>query len=138
MVSIIIVTATRFLFPLLLTFSLFVLLRGHDEPGGGFVGGLIAASAYGLYFLAFGVVSAKRTLRIPPLKLYSTGLLIAFISALLPLYFGEQFMTGVWSEYKYPIFGKIGTPLLFDIGVYLLVLGIVLEIIFALAEEDLQ
>jgi multicomponent Na+:H+ antiporter subunit B len=136
--SIIIATATRYLFPLLLTFSLFVLLRGHNEPGGGFVGGLVAASAYALYFLAFGVESAKKTLKIPPIKLVATGLSIALTSAVLPLFFGKQFMTGMWSDYKFPIFGKIGTPFLFDIGVYVLVIGIVLQIIFALAEEDTQ
>lgn len=138
MSSIIIATAARYLFPLLLTFSLFVLLRGHNEPGGGFVGGLIAASAYGLYFLAFGVDSAKKMLKVQPIKLIAAGLCTSLFSAVIPLFFGAQFMTGVWSENKFPIFGKIGTPLLFDIGVYILVLGIVLEIIFSLAEEDKQ
>lgn len=136
--SIIIATATRYLFPLLLTFSLFVLLRGHNEPGGGFVGGLVAASAYALYFLAFGVESAKKTLKVHPVKLVAAGLSITLASAVLPLFFGKQFMTGIWCDYHLPIFGKVGTPFMFDIGVYVLVIGIVLEIIFALAEEDTQ
>lgn len=138
MSSIIIATATRYLFPLLLTFSFFVLLRGHNEPGGGFIGGLIAASAYGLYFLAFGVASARKTLKMQPIKLVATGLAIALTSALIPLLFDKTVMTGVWSDATVPIFGKVGTPLMFDVGVYILVLGIVLEILFSLAEGDLQ
>lgn len=136
--TIIIATATRYLFPLLLTFSFFVLLRGHNEPGGGFVGGLIAASAYGLYFLAFGVASARKTLKVQPIKLVAAGLAVALTSAVIPLLFGKTVMTGVWSDITMPIFGKVGTPLMFDVGVYILVLGIVLEILFSLAEEDRQ
>ncbi|NMB80420.1 MAG: Na+/H+ antiporter subunit B [Ignavibacteria bacterium] len=134
--SIILSTAVKYLIPLLLVFSFFLLLRGHNEPGGGFVGGLIAAAAYAIYTIANGVENAKQFLRIEPLFLIALGLLIALVSGLISLFAGEIFMTGLWMKNEIPVIGKIGTPILFDVGVYFLVLGIVTKIIFPLAEED--
>lgn len=134
--SIILSTAVKYLIPLLLIFSFFLLLRGHNEPGGGFVGGLIAAAAYALFTIANGVEDAKKFLRIEPLILIAIGLMLALISGLISLFYGEIFMTGLWLKNEVPVIGKIGTPFLFDVGVYFLVLGIVTKIIFALAEED--
>lgn len=134
--SIILSTAVKYLIPLLLIFSFFLLLRGHNEPGGGFVGGLIAAAAYALFTIANGVEDAKKFLRIEPLFLIAIGLSLALISGLISLFYGEIFMTGLWMKNEVPVIGKIGTPFLFDVGVYFLVLGIVTKIIFALAEED--
>lgn len=136
MFSIILSTASRYLLPLLLIFSFFLLLRGHNEPGGGFVGGLVAAAAYALYFIANGVDEAKKLLKAEPIKLIAIGLLLAVISTLPSLLMDKNFMTGVWLDTNFPVIGKIGTPLIFDVGVYLLVLGIALKIIFSLAEED--
>jgi multicomponent Na+:H+ antiporter subunit B len=119
----------------MLIFSFFLLLRGHNHPGGGFVGGLVAASAFVLYAIANGVVDARRLLRTDPLNIIRTGLLIALISAVISLIFGEIFFTGLWLEEEIPVIGKLGTPLIFDLGVYLLVIGIVTKIIFPLFEE---
>ena len=69
MVSIILATASRYLLPLMLIFSFFLLLRGHNEPGGGFVGGLVAAAAYALYLIANGIEEAKKLLKTEPIKL---------------------------------------------------------------------
>lgn len=132
--SLILSTATRYILPLLLLFSLFLLLRGHNEPGGGFVGGLVAAAAFALYAIAYGVRTARRVLGVDPRTLIGVGLLVALGSGVLGLALGAPFMTGLWSEYAVPILGKVGTPLLFDIGVYLVVIGVTLTIIFALAE----
>lgn len=134
--SIILSTAVKYLIPILLIFSFFLLLRGHNEPGGGFVGGLIAAAAYALFTIANGVEDAKKFLRLEPLFLIAIGLSLALISGLISLCYGEIFMTGLWLKNEIPVIGKIGTPFLFDVGVYFLVLGIVTKIIFALAEED--
>lgn len=136
MFSIILSTASKYLLPLMLIFSFFLLLRGHNEPGGGFVGGLVAAAAYALYLIANGIEEAKKLLRAEPIKLIALGLFLALISAFIPVFIGQDFMTGVWIENKFPVIGKVGTPLLFDLGVYFLVIGIVLKIIFSLAEED--
>jgi multicomponent Na+:H+ antiporter subunit B len=120
----------------MLIFSFFLLLRGHNEPGGGFVGGLVAAAAYALYLIANGLDNAKKLLRIEPIYLIAFGLLLAIISAILSVFSGEEFMTALWTKNDIPALGKVGTPLLFDLGIYFLVLGIVLKIIFSLAEED--
>ena len=136
MYSIILSTASSYLLLLLLMFSAFLLLRGHNEPGGGFVGGLVAAAAYALYFIANGIDAAQRIVRLEPQRIITAGLLLAIVSTIPSLVTGEQFMTGTWFDTGVPLIGKVGTPLLFDLGVYFLVLGITLQIIFSLAEED--
>jgi len=136
MYSVILKTATKYLLPLMLIFSFFLLLRGHNEPGGGFVGGLVAASAYALMVIAVGVKNAKKELKVEPMNFIISGLAIAFASGLPALFLGKNFMTGLWSDTKFPVIGKLGTPLIFDVGVFLLVLGITVKIIFTLAEEE--
>lgn len=135
MTSLILRTATRYLLPLLLLLSVYLLLRGHNEPGGGFVGGLVAASAFSLYTIAYGVGETLRTSRFEPRLLISLGLLTAAVSGFLPLMLGKPFMTGIWTDRVFPVIGKVGTPLVFDMGVYGVVIGVVLMIIFAVAEE---
>lgn len=133
--SLILATAIRLFLPLMLLFSLFLLLRGHNEPGGGFVGGLVVAAAFALYTLAHGEKEGRRMLRVDPLRLVVTGLLISLTSGLLPLLSGRPFLTGLWSRSPVAVIGHAGTPLLFDCGVYLLVAGMALLIIFNLMEE---
>ncbi|SNB46889.1 Na+/H+ antiporter subunit B [Geobacter sp. DSM 9736] len=135
MQSLILSTTSRLLLPLLVLFSLFLLLRGHNEPGGGFSGGLVAAAAFALDALAHGVRSARRTLGIDPLFLVSWGLLVALTAGVLPLASGLPFLTGLWIETGIPGIGAVGTPLLFDFGVYLVVTGMVLLVVFSLMEE---
>ncbi|MGA7954292.1 MAG: Na+/H+ antiporter subunit B [Gloeobacterales cyanobacterium] len=134
--SIILTTATRYLLPLMLLFSIFLLMRGHNDPGGGFVGGLMAASSFALYTLAYGLTEAKQLFRIDPRTLIGVGLLVSMSSGLFSLLVGQPFMTAFWSLQEIPVLGKAGTPLLFDVGVYLVVLGITLTIIFALADLE--
>ncbi len=135
--SLILRTATRFLLPLLLLFSLFLLLRGHNSPGGGFVGGLVAAAAFALYALAFDVAAARQLLRIDPRQLIAVGLLVALASGMVAWLAREPFMTGQWSYITVLGIGPVplGTPLIFDLGVYLVVVGVMLTIILSLAEE---
>lgn len=130
-------TASKYILPLMIVFSLFLLLRGHNLPGGGFTGGLTAAAAYTLFAIAHGVEEAKRLLRVEPLYLIASGLSVAILSGLVAWAMGDTFMTGQWSKASYPIIGKLGTPLIFDFGVYFVVIGIVLKIIFTLGEEEL-
>jgi multicomponent Na+:H+ antiporter subunit B len=137
MSSLILQTATRLLLTLLLLFSLFLLLRGHNEPGGGFVAGLVASGAFVLYAIAYDVKSAQRALRFQPHIFIATGLLLAMASGLLSLFTGEPFLTGQWVAWQFSGSEAIGlgTPLLFDLGVYVVVIGVTLGIIFSLAEE---
>lgn len=125
-------TAARLLMPLLLLFSVFLLLRGHNEPGGGFVGGLVAAAAFSLYGIAFGVERARRALLVRPLTLLGAGLLIAAVSGFPAVVRGYPFLTAIWTSR--PV--NIGTPVVFDVGVFLVVTGVALMMIFSLAEES--
>ena len=136
MESIVLRTATRYLLPLMLLFSVFALLRGHNEPGGGFVGGLVASTAFALYAIGYGVASARELLQISSRRLIGVGLLVAAFSGLIGMIGGDPFMTARWDTREIPVVGKLGTPLLFDIGVYLVVIGITLTIIFALVEAE--
>lgn len=135
MKSLILSTTARALLPLLLLFSLFQLVRGHNEPGGGFIGGLVAAAAFVLYAIAYNVPAARKALRISPRVLIAVGLFVALGSGIVSLFLGQPFLTGQWGSTPLPIIGKLGTPLIFDIGVFLTVVGSVLTIIFAAMEE---
>jgi multicomponent Na+:H+ antiporter subunit B len=137
MISLILRTATKYLMPLLLMFSLFLLLRGHNEPGGGFDAGLVAAAAFALYALAAGVPAARRALQIDLHIFIGTGLVLALATGFFPMFLGLPFLTGVWGKFSLPRLGQveIGSPIFFDIGVFLVVLGVALLIIFSLAEE---
>lgn len=133
--SVVLPLAARYLMPLLLIFSIFLLLRGHNEIGGGFVGGLVAASAFMLYAIANSPEDARRVMPVEPPALIFSGLLVALSSGLVSLVAGKPFMTGMWLPQPLPVLGKVGTPVLFDVGVYLLVIGISLHILLSLAEE---
>ena len=138
MTSIILRTATRYMFPPLLVFSFYLLLRGHHYPGGGFVGGLFAGSAFALYALAFNVASARKLLRFDPRDVTAVGLAVALASGIPALFSGQAFLSGTW--WKIPIRPgvviDVGSPLIFDIGVYLVVLGVLLTLVFSLGEEE--
>jgi len=134
--SLILRTATRLLLPLMLLLSLYILLRGHNEPGGGFVGGLIASAAYTLYVIAYNVGEARLSIRVRTATIIAVGLLIGLIAASLPLLVGKPFFTSLWLDRPLPVLGKVGTPTLFDSGVYLVVLGVTMRIIFAMAQLE--
>jgi multicomponent Na+:H+ antiporter subunit A len=125
-------TGARYLIPLLLLFAVFLVARGHNEPGGGFVGGLVAAAAIALYLIAYGVHRARQLLWVKPMSLLAAGLSIAVLSGVPGVVMGEPFMTAQWM--LEPI--AVGTPMLFDLGVFLVVSGVVLMMIFSLAEES--
>jgi len=134
--SIILRVAVRVLFPMLLAASLLSLFRGHNEPGGGFIGGLVAASAFILVTLSGGVEAGERHLRFRPLQFIGAGLSLAFLAAVVPLPFGYAFFEALWMDLHIPIIGKPGTPVLFDLGVYLVVIGVVCKIVFSIADDD--
>jgi multicomponent Na+:H+ antiporter subunit B len=137
MTSLILRTAALFLLPLLLLFSVFLLVRGHHEPGGGFSGALVASAAFVLYRFAFGREEVRRVLPVDARALIGTGLLVAIAGGSAALFAGRPLMTGLWWQVPIPGVGALdlGTPLLFDLGVYLTVVGVALSIILPLAEE---
>lgn len=126
--------AGRALSWLLLVASLVILWRGHNQPGGGFVGGLVAALSFALRALAHGVGTAERVLRVSPLMLVGAGMVCALMSGLPGMIGGAPYMTHLWWE-PGGWLPKLGTTLLFDIGVYLVVLGAVLCFLFGLQRE---
>jgi len=131
--SVILRTATRILVSLMLLFSIFVMIRGHNEPGGGFVGGLIASTGLALFTLAYGPAAVRRAMYIDPRFIAMVGLGTAVIAGLIGLIWGHAFMKGMWAE----VAGiPLGTPVLFDLGVYLVVIGAVMTLILAMEEED--
>lgn len=135
--SLILRVATRLLVPLLLLFSVFMLLRGHSHPGGGFVGGLIAGSAFVLYAFSRGTGAAQHMLRTAPQTLLGVGLACALGSGVLALLQGKAFLTGLWTEISLPggAHVSLGSTLLFDIGVFLVVIGTVLLMVFSVEER---
>ena len=137
MTSPILSVVSRFMLPLLLLFSLFLLLRGHNEPGGGFAGGLVASTAFILYAIAYGVTSSRAILRLDTQTIIGLGLLLAIVAGVLPMLTGAPFLTGLWGYLPLPglLRVEVGTPLLFDIGVYLVVIGVTLMIILPLMEQ---
>lgn len=137
MKSLILRTTTRYLLPLLILFSVFLLIQGHHHPGGGFVGGLVAASAIGLSGLAFNVPHALRIIAIQPQHLIGVGLLVVIGTGLVGVVQREPFLKGVWTTVNAGPIGRIelGTPLFFDIGVYLVVIGVTVTILLTFAEE---
>lgn len=122
----------------MLLLSLLLLFRGHNEPGGGFVGGLVVATAFILHALAQNVAAARRAMPASPKTLVATGLGVALSSGLVGVVGGKPYLTGEWATFAMPVLGKVtfGTPLLFDVGVYLVVAGVVLAIAFAMLEDD--
>lgn len=118
---------------LLTLVSLVLLWRGHNLPGGGFIGGLVAATGLVLLALGFGVPLVRRLLRVSPAWLVGAGLACALGAGLLGLLAGEAFLTGLWAA---PAGLPLGTPLLFDVGVFLTVLGAVLHMLFRLLESE--
>ena len=116
--------------------SLAILLRGHNAPGGGFVGGLAAAAGLAVYAMAAGVAATRRALRVNPLAIAGAGVLLALLSGLPSLLAGTPYLTGFWAEIGSGEGGfSLSTPLVFDIGVYLAVFGAFAAIALALEED---
>jgi multicomponent Na+:H+ antiporter subunit B len=131
--SVILRTMAPFLTVLMIVFSVFVLLRGHNAPGGGFIGGLLAAAAIALYALAFGVEATRRALKAHPMTIAGGGLLLSTVSGFVSWLAGKPFMTGLW----FNVAGvDLSTVMSFDLGVYLVVLGAFSTILLALEERE--
>jgi multicomponent Na+:H+ antiporter subunit B len=180
--TIILSIAIRLLIPLFLFFSLYILFRGHNHPGGGFIGGLIGSIGFIFHAMVHGPQHTVNTflrfnfygyqlqptqsrsiylmrmmrvnrwrkrkrhylerrnrnrslIHIEPIDLIAAGLFISSISGMLGLFLQKPYMAAQWLNIYLPFLGRPGTPLLFDIGVYVLVMGVVLKITFVMSEE---
>ncbi|WPP52155.1 Na+/H+ antiporter subunit B [Catalinimonas niigatensis] len=134
--SIILATAIRLLIPVFLLFSVYLFFRGHDEPGGGFIAALVTSIGFLFHMIA---LSKKETMKLYGVSTYALmglGLGAVLLSAVLPLLLGYNLLEAQWLNFELPFIGKLGTPILFDLGVYLLVLGVILTIAFTLFEDE--
>lgn len=135
--SVLLQTTTRLAYPGIVTFSLFMFFRGHNHPGGGFVGGLIASAGILLVYIAFGMREGDRIYGFNYRIVASVGLLCAAAAGLLPMFAGRPFLTSMFGSIDVPVVGtlQLSTVLLFDFGVFLVVLGTVVGIVKVLVLE---
>ncbi len=136
MSSFILSVANRILVGLILVFSVYLLFRGHNAPGGGFSAALVAATGFSLFAIAEGPQPVRQALRVDPLVLTAWGLLLAIASGAVAVVTGQPYLTGLWWPTD-SVTGTptIGTPLVFDIGVFLVVLGTLLTLVLYLEES---
>jgi multicomponent Na+:H+ antiporter subunit A len=134
--SLILATSVDVIFPTALVFSLFLLFAGHNAPGGGFVGGLVAGAAFVLRYVDAGPRDVPDSRRFPGVLLGS-GLAIAIFSGTIGWLTGGDFLQGVKMSVDVPLAGtvKASSALVFDIGVYLIVVGLVRTVISVLGGE---
>jgi multisubunit Na+/H+ antiporter MnhB subunit len=138
MTSLLLQTSTRLIFPLTLIFAMYVAIKGHNEPGGGFIGGLMASVAFLLYRMAFGRGALLRLLPLHPRVLVSIGLAIALLTGLVPMLFGKAFLTSAVIDELAIGFGQtihFASAVFFDAGVLLVVVGVTVGMIQRLSEE---
>jgi len=131
-------TVAPILTSLMVIYSIIVLLSGHNQPGGGFIGGLIAASAFALYGIACGVGPVRRALYFHPISISGFGMFLAALSGVPSLIKQVPYLTGLWwfPEIAKGVELPLSTPLIFDIGVWLVVVGSLVCIALALEEKD--
>ncbi len=133
--SLIVQTTARALVPAILVCAAALFLRGHHLPGGGFSAGLLVVAASALLLLAFGSERVRETLRTPARALLAGGLALALLSGLIGAAAGEAFLTGVWSAVPFGAdLVKVGTPLVFDAGVLLVVTGFGVNLLLMIEE----
>jgi multicomponent Na+:H+ antiporter subunit A len=135
--SLIIETGTRAIFHTILLFSLYLLFAGHNRPGGGFVGGLTAGAACVLVYAALGARGLGVAVPVRPETLLGAGILLAGGTGVAALLTGAEFLTSAAAEIPVPVIGEIHVTsvLVFDIGVYAVVVGLVLSLLSTLGAE---
>lgn len=130
--SVILKTTALLMVGVIIVFAAYLLLRGHHEPGGGFAGALVAATAFALFGIAEGPDKVRRAVRVRPAVIAMAGLAMAGAAGLPGLLAAAPFLTGIWWNITSDI--AVGTPILFDIGVFLAVFGAILAVLLALEE----
>jgi len=141
--SILVDVVTRLLFPSMMLLSAYFFFSGHNAPGGGFAGGLVAALALTLRYLAGGRSEAEETLPVHPGKVLGIGIMFTTASAVAPMFFGMPPLTSSYAEFSVPLIGDVTVPsaLIFDAGVYIIVVGLIMHVLASMGayldrEED--
>ncbi len=130
----------RLLFPVIAMMAVFLFMRGHDLPGGGFIAGLTFAIAFIVQYMAGGARWVEARLRVLPVRWIGAGLLIAAATGTGAVWFGRPFLTSAFAYVELPVLGKVpmASALLFDLGVFALVLGATVLVLIALAHQSLR
>ena len=141
--SILVDVVTRLLFPSMMLLSAYFFFSGHNAPGGGFAGGLVAALALTLRYLAGGRREAEETLPVHPGKVLGIGIMFTTAAAVAPMFFGMPPLTSAYAEFDVPLIGDVTVPsaLIFDAGVYIIVVGLIMHVLASMGayldrEED--
>ncbi len=136
--SIILQIAARYLKWILIVFAVLALLRGHNHPGGGFIGGLMAGLAIVYRSFAYNAFQIKEELKDRPERYIALGLSVILLSFVPSLIKNATLMTGLWFTIPLPFNEelKLGTPFLFDIGVFFTVIGVTLMFVFSLTQKS--
>ena len=136
--SLILETGVGALFHTALLFSVFLLFAGHNAPGGGFVGGLVAGAAFVLRYVEGGAPAVERASPVSSSALIGTGLTVAVTTGVASWLGGKQFLESAKVELDLPLLGpvKVTSALAFDMGVYLVVVGLVVGMLTSLGNED--
>lgn len=132
--SVILETATRIVFHVMILLSLYLLFAGHNQPGGGFAGGLALGLALLARYLAGGAYELDRAAPVSAGAILGAGLVVSVVSALTPLAFGGSVLQSAAFDFTLPLWGEVHlvTALAFDIGVYLIVIGLALDVVRSL------
>lgn len=130
-------TITRVVSFIVLSFSIYLFFAGHNAPGGGFIGGLMMAGALVLLYVSFDVEKIKKVIPFDYTAIIGWGLLIAILTGLNSLLFGDAFLTQYFDYYQIPVIGEVEltTALPFDLGIYLVVVAVALITILSIAED---
>lgn len=131
-------TVTKVVTFIILMFAVHIFFAGHYTPGGGFVGGLLTASAIVLLMLAFGIKTVKKIIPVNYVVMTSVGLLLAIATAAASIVFDVPFFTHAYDYFNLPLFGEtsLHSAMLFDAGVYLVVVGVTMTIIQTIGEDE--
>jgi len=130
----------NWLFPVVIVVAIYMFLRGHDLPGGGFIAGIIMSLAFILQYIAGGTRWVEDRLRILPMLWIGWGLLLALLTGLGAMALGAPFLTSAFAYADLPLIGKVpmATALLFDLGVFALVVGATVLMLIALAHQSIR
>ncbi|GLO67798.1 Na(+)/H(+) antiporter subunit B [Oceanobacillus kimchii] len=135
--NVILRTVAKLVSFIILTLAVYLFLSGHHSPGGGFIGGLVLASALVLLFIVYDIETIRNALPFDFKKVAAFGAFLSVGTGLGALIFGEEFLSQTFSYFDLPFFGEteLATVMLFEAGVALAVVGVVVTIILSISED---
>ncbi|MGL6032773.1 MAG: Na(+)/H(+) antiporter subunit B [Kurthia gibsonii] len=136
--NVILKTTTQVVFFMIFLFSIHIFFAGHFSPGGGFVGGLLTASALVLLLLTYDLKTVQQLLPINYTTMTAIGLLLSLGTAAMSAFLGDAFFKHYFDHFTLPLFGdtELHTAMLFDLGVYLVVVGVTMIIIQSIGGDE--